>query len=442
MKAVREPQSPDRVPHAEGPGYRGAPLARSGYVGLLIAFLFVTVLALNRGATKIPVPPVFLLDLVMLLAIVFSARFLRIFAKASPLFLLLAVGLGWLAYEMYIQEFGALNARRFGVVWYSFLSILIICWAHSYYRFIRRHILSIGAIVLLFAGSRILPDVHATLSAQTLAFMFFVVVLVGAPRRLLLATFLLIAFLLVASGTLGDGSPYRAPLMGFLLASAAVVARHALRFAVANGRLPVSYPAVAACLVLAGVLAVAATEPGRQIAYDFGAGVQGVFGDERRPGAAEGRLRGDAVGTASDRLLFWAAIIEHNAEEPRRLLLGNGHSRSFMEATGVYEVFHDLELVEPHNSFMGVYFRYGALGLVALIWLLVWSRQVAHRYGGEPNPDFLLACTALALVYVSFEVALESPHGSLLFWTLWLAPYFVGCSSRTYAAPRELSGPG
>jgi hypothetical protein len=88
------------------------------------------------------------------------------------------------------------------------------------------------------------------------------------------------------------------------------------------------------------------------------------------------RERGDAAGTAETRVVFWRPVVMDPGESITTLMLGNGHRESFVEKTKPYDDFVDTDVLQPHNSFIGLFYRYGFLGLGLFIAFLMRSRTV------------------------------------------------------------------
>ena len=123
-------------------------------------------------------------------------------------------------------------------------------------------------------------------------------------------------------------------------------------------------------------------------------------------------------------------ILDHSKNEVIIFLFGNGHGSSFLDLIFPYYIFNDTHLVEPHNSFIGAFFRYGVIGLILLFLSMYISRKVAYEiYKIKPSIEKNIVFSIIAINYAMFEVALESPHGAFIFWFIWLLPYLLNENS-------------
>ena len=160
------------------------------------------------------------------------------------------------------------------------------------------------------------------------------------------------------------------------------------------------------------------------VVNQFISGAAGLLGIEYDVGGdVATRERGDSSGTAETRTMFWSGIVNHAFSDESVLFFGNGHYLSFFERIFPYSDFVDLELLEPHNSFLGFFYRYGLIGIALLV---VHLYQVTDFRKELQSRDygFYLASLVLAVNYAFFEVALESPHGALCFWIVIIGAKF------------------
>ena len=74
---------------------------------------------------------------------------------------------------------------------------------------------------------------------------------------------------------------------------------------------------------------------------------------------------------------------------------------------------------------MTLYFQYGIFGLILYLLLLYQSRKNALKTSPAISYDLYYATAVLALTYVFFNVSLEVPMGAVVFWTIWLSPFYL-----------------
>jgi len=99
--------------------------------------------------------------------------------------------------------------------------------------------------------------------------------------------------------------------------------------------------------------------------------------------------RGNAAGTTETRALFWGAILNHSVTNPTTFLFGSGFKEGFLEVTMPYFEFTDKELIEPHNAFMGIYFKTGIIGLLLLYLYLADLQIVIQQAFFRKHSTFL-----------------------------------------------------
>ncbi|MEN3112391.1 O-antigen ligase family protein [Uliginosibacterium paludis] len=401
----------------------------------LIQFLsfiaLLSILLANRAATKIGVGPIYLLDVVILMNVVSVAgvffHHIRSFKYAAGLILM---ALLWMCYERSNDLWGDNNLRRAAMAFYSLLPALVITYGDRLYRVIRERYKILSLLVLLCTLGGFLENLQPTISSQVLAFFLLVSVFddqVKGRKKAVSVLVVLICFLLVVSGVSSGGPAYRTPVIGLVLGL--IFSNVAWLF---NARKDFYRAVALRNLVGAAVLGVTVlvTLSWHPVVAQFIAGAAGLAGVEyQAPESVFNRERGDAAGTAETRTVFWKSIIENAKTSDSIMLIGNGHFLSFFEKTKPYEGFVDEDLLEPHNSFMGMFYRYGLIGL-GLLLAFVFSMR--RKPVTDQGIAFSVATATLAIVYCFFEVALESPHGALVFWLVWLAPIYF--SKKTMAA--------
>jgi len=394
-------------------------------VGALLASL----LLLNRGVSQLPIGPIYLLDATLVAAMMGRPlRTLRTGVRFWPALVLIAMTLGWLALEAQTGALDALAVRRAATGIYAFVPVVLWVYRREAFGWILRYP-AIAAVVVA-VGTATVGGAAASVSAQVAAGLAVAALADRHLRwRACQVGVILTVFGALVAGLLSPGSsPFRTPVASAFAAVALLVlfaALHAVR--VRRARLSAL---IALAIVAAAFSASLALQPVQASLGTVIAAAGGVTGSEWLTELAldlnpdRSRSRGDAVGTGRERLGFWRDILRHNLASDVRFLIGSGHAQSFFDAVRPGDVFLDQHLLEPHNSFFGVFFRYGLVGVAALVALIVGvvsrGRAVGHAAAG-----WWAASLAVALVYASFEVALESPHGAVVFWSLVILPFSV-----------------
>lgn len=144
------------------------------------------------------------------------------------------------------------------------------------------------------------------------------------------------------------------------------------------------------------------------------------------------------------RTVWWKVVIdETNSQAPLRGL-GFGHDLATPFLRTYYPDSDDIFTARsPHNVFITIYARMGAIGLAA--WLVVTIaigigaiRSMRHL----PLSETLPACTAVALLTsATFGVVLEGPMGAVVFWIALGIAHGTRISSGVSRAPAIIETP-
>lgn len=389
---------------------------RLAAVSYFTAASLLVLLVLNRAGAKFGIGPVFLLDLVLLvnaLAIAkLSVRNAQLFFSSA---VAIALAVVWLSLEFASGQFEPNNLRRFAMSIYLLVPMLILARGATLYRIIWLYPLPISLLVAIAASGGLWVELRPTVSAQVLAFLLLLC-LTRYGKGMVKLSIVAAAYIYVVSGYSSDHSAFRTPIVG-LVGALAVAGLVTSLYGAGRMRRFARKGLVASSLVLAVSFPLVAHLP---VVHQLVAGVYGLIG-VRAPDSIElDRDRGDSSGTVETRTQFWASIVQNSAKSWMTLAFGNGHFKSFFERTKPYAGFDDEEVLEPHNSFMGMFDRYGIVGVAALLALL-WTTAI-RRASNDRHRAFAVAAYVLAFNYCFFEVVLESPHGAVIFWIIWLAP--------------------
>lgn len=228
-------------------------------------------------------------------------------------------------------------------------------------------------------------------------------------------------YLMLASGLLGNTSVYRTPI---LAVSFALMLFFVLQWIKKKGRIGSTGP----IKIASGVVLVITLILGGLINKPIGGtlvGIGGFLGNNTLIEAGESfgadisTTRGDAAGTAETRKIFWQSIIDYQFDNVKSLTFGYGLQDGFMDVTLPDMPFNNKELVDPHNSFINIFFRFGLIGLFLYVWAIIrMARYVISVVSLQKALPFI----SIAIIFASFEVALENPHGALIFWLIFLLP--------------------
>jgi hypothetical protein len=175
---------------------------------------------------------------------------------------------------------------------------------------------------------------------------------------------------------------------------------------------------------------------GRQILYEVFYGVYGLLGLDFFKYLADflsvdvdRGSRGSSLDSSQTRIFFWTAILNSSMSDFQTFLFGHGHSNSFMDALLPDFKFLDKSITSPHNSFMTVIYQYGFIGLFLFFSYMRKIINFARRSSliVQKDKKIIIASIIFSCTYAFFEVALESPHGAILFW------FIILYSSNTFA---------
>ncbi|MBY6437559.1 O-antigen ligase family protein [Rhodococcus kroppenstedtii] len=201
---------------------------------------------------------------------------------------------------------------------------------------------------------------------------------------------------------------------GYLAIAIAVLLGMALTYFALRDRISLGRPAMALVLVsiaIAAYFVLPSTVIGKRFIATF---------DSSQASTSEAQ---NAVGTARARDMAWEMVIDWTGETRGRQVFGAGPGPNFIVEAGASAVLQGTEyrnVRSPHNFFIGLYARFGAVGLtlVSVVMLLtawrIWENRV--RIGKD---ELLFTCALLAAAIVpvaAVGVVLESPFGAIPFW--------------------------
>ena len=134
----------------------------------------------------------------------------------------------------------------------------------------------------------------------------------------------------------------------------------------------------------------------------------------------------DDDGTLTDRVYIWATCVKDCFRSLRRALLGIS-SLSKERVNGIYTGHHEITAPNAHNVYLDVVRRFGLLGLIPWVGLLViWVRrgiQMLFKNGAGIADRFLATCAAGMLVMGMAEAVPISDLGPASV----TIPFFIIC---------------
>jgi len=406
-------------------------------------------LAGNKFVAKIKLAPFYTLDMILLLYILSINPFkiLRWTARLWPALLVLLQATIWFTYDI-SQANGAWRdyeymLRRYAMGVYFVIPILLFSGGLEVIKYIQsRYIMIVFTTLSFYLLWRLnlieySPSWAAFVIGVLLIYHIGKIMSMSKPKAYdIYITYIIILILIIITKDPGGGF-YRSPLLA-LMAGAIYLIINGIIYQIKKIHIII----YSASILLLSFMSIAFyfTPPGEKFYKEIYCSSAAIIKANDSAGSCSlQRSRGDPVGTIKTRLSFWAAIVEYNTSDPIRFFFGSGHRKAFLEVVPTNEILQpmqarsDAALIEPHNSYMGLYFRYGIMGMLLFVSLLM----LVSRACVLPRPRWSRAAAIgiriMALVYITTEVALEVPYGAMIFWLVWLltcnvAPRFAGKS--------------
>jgi hypothetical protein len=152
-----------------------------------------------------------------------------------------------------------------------------------------------------------------------------------------------------------------------------------------------------------------------------GAGQRIIATIDASAATTQGQL--SAKGTENARRLVWSQVIAWTNASPSRQIIGSGFGNDFLSESGTLTFLEGTtydNVRSPHNYFVGIYARMGAVGLVlaaAVVLSLVFTLFRRLRVAAQDDVVATAAMTTIAILPVaSLGVVLEAPFGAVPFW--------------------------
>ncbi len=351
------------------------------------------------------------------LGLFFRARpFLRI-CKEYPIFLFIFIyAMLVLVKDLLIYGVEFEYFRRAAMFFYIFIPVFFVLYAKELSVLIRKNLLTFS-ICFFFVIFFNIPGFQPTMAAELAGALFLASILYS--RSALVSFIFLGCFFFSASGLSSGQSLFRTPfvtlfvglffLITFIISVGSVNKKLILIFSFCAIILVSMLFSPVVGEMVGGVLLGVSGLVDSAVLFDLGVALGGDVSSSR----------GSSAGTTETRAFFWGAIVVHQLSNPINFFFGNGFSSGFLNVVLPDFSFSNKDLIEPHNSFMGIFFKLGIVGLLLFLKLLKDVVGICSSWVGFWK---LAPFLSIATLFASFEVALENPHGALIFWGIIFVP--------------------
>lgn len=393
------------------------------------ALLSIVLLVCNRLISKLSIGPLYFVDGLVLYGFFANRHQFVLWAFRFWFSILIFLfGTVWLVIDVILHDFDVLFLRRYAFSVYVFVPVFLMLYGTNIAFIFIRYVWVFCLVILclyIFGVEGFSPSLGLQILALSL-----VLALVFFRKNIFIVFVCGFSFFFVGFGFMGQGL-YKTPMLGLFMVIMYLAFMKFKYFIFDKRGLNIGNIIFAHAFVLVLILFFVFVPAGRQLVVEALYALSGLFDSNYLAsiagdlGDAQIRERGSSQGTAETRVIFWKGIFEFSLNDMSVLFFGNGHYLSFMDRIFPAIEFLDTELIEPHNSFLGCYYRYGAIGLMLLIFMMYQVRKAMRSYFGPACKEINVPCIVLAINYASFEVALESPHGAFIFWFIWMFPYLL-----------------
>lgn len=419
------------------------------YGAILLPMFFAV--AGSRWFAKIPVGPVFVLDITMLIAgLAFLVLVLRRHSIqhgiSRPLLIVLFLFWGYATIRLFLGELSLTALRDYAPFLYSLYVLLIVAgfrlsklelshffnqvmflalfihWGWMNFLYLERHFFS-DEEWHLFGLISIRADFDGMLVGLLAAGLLFRALRQSGARRMMLVA--LAACIGLQAGLLGSTAAYLATVAMFLAAVILSAMRRDSGDQENNAfRVPILGLSAVAVVTGGAILFEGASLELVQIANTVAS--SGTFGFQNMNNGLDAERPTEVSGTAKARLDAWVALLAWLFAYPLRALLGVGFGVDYLREAGALiplvgeAVSQTSEATRhPHNFVLHLSALLGAPFAIICVVLLLWIGVVAFlnvtRQGLTPLPFFgLLGISVISL----FGVVFEAPFGAILIWGL------------------------
>lgn len=383
----------------------------------IIPFLFFLILTGNRAVSQaINIGGIYYYEFLLLFILVTKPKSIINNLKTYyPALLLILYTLFILILETIQYGASSLAFRRSALGIYVITPIIILSFHDELKKFISNNY---NLIILIFAFFSIfqIGGFQPTMAAQLIgALTLFNIINFKINKR----TYILIAiYLALVSGITTGQSIFRTPILTTIVA--AIISYIIIKkFTIYRFLLVIfCFIFILVPIILSGVA--------NSAIGGIALGLSGLFDSSSLVstgislGGDISSTRGDAAGTAQTRIMFWRSIIDYQLSNIKSFIFGYGLQNGFMEITLPNFEFNDKEITDPHNSFLNLFFRFGIVGLTLYTFMIF---KIYKKLSKEhENSNGILPYLIISILFSSFEVALENPHGNIIFWIIIFIP--------------------
>ena len=132
-----------------------------------------------------------------------------------------------------------------------------------------------------------------------------------------------------------------------------------------------------------------------------------------------------ASGTATQRIEWWAEIINNSLSSIKILLFGKGYGVELVD----FRIAYGVSVREPHNGFLSIFARSGLIGLLLFIWLhvvLIRNWLSAYKFAKSNNhiteKNYLLYLGSYIIIIFVAAIAdsmFQYPYYAILYYFFW-----------------------
>lgn len=358
----------------------------------------------------------------VLLAIALATKpksIFRSFIENYPAAILIIYTFIILITETISYGFSSFSLRRAALGIYIITPVVINAF-HSEIKIFLTIYFNYIIFLLLFFSIFQFGGFHATMAAQlTGALIIFEFINNKINKR----TYILIAiFLILVSGITTGESVYRTPIVTTAVAATIAFFSRKNKFNTLLSIVIFFYTVFLVLLIfLSGAL--------NNVIGGILIGLSGLFDSSSLMDIGESlggdisTSRGSAGGTTKTRMMFWQSIFDYQSLNIKSFIFGYGLQHGFMEVTLPGFPFIDKPLTDPHNSFLNLFFRFGIIGVTLYLWSIFKVYKKLSQ--GDQKNQNVLPFFIISIMFASFEVVLENPHGSIIFWFIIFIPSFL-----------------
>jgi len=382
----------------------------------IVALMVVAFLSANRFFSKlISVGPIYTAEIFILIAVANKFKSIYSLLLKNKFFIVFFLYfMFFLLYDAILNGVSEYSVRRSALFFYFVFPLIILVYRLEISNVFNKYFVVIPLLTVLVAALSPI-GYQSSMASEFLGVLLVVAVFIKRKFKHIFITVL--SFVVVVSGVLINESLFRTPV--FVTFVIVILYLWFMKVESYN-----SYYTKYSLYMVIGLLFLISLFTG--VLGNLIIGLSGLFDSEiiKSIGVGLGgelyTTRGTSSGTAETRLFFWTLIVEHAFSDIYILLFGNGFYDSFLDLLAPELLFREKELIEPHNSFVSIFYKTGMVGVfLTLLYIYkVFKIQQGCMISRKTSLPFIIG----AFMFAGFEVALENPHGAILFWFILLAP--------------------